>query len=183
LSVGTGSHTAAGILGRVTPDAKPAAEAILPQAPSQRKESDSEIIVDGAQGVLVSLAQCCRPVPGDPIIGCVTKSRGITVHRKDCANIDKTVSEKKVGVSWGRLKENRYTARIKVEGIDKPSLFGDIVQNITGTDGIIVSIKANVVNNSRAHVVVEVQVRDLEHLYRIIARLNTISGVIEITRG
>ena len=183
LSVGTGSHTAAGILGRVTPDLKQPPEAIPAQPVLQRKEADSEIIVDGAQGVLVSLAQCCRPVPGDPIIGCVTKSRGITVHRKDCANIDNAVTDKKVGVSWGRLKENRYTARIKVEGIDKPSLFGDIVQNITGTDGVIVSIRANVVNNSRAHVVAEVQVRDLEHLYRIIARLNTISGVIEITRG
>lgn len=184
VSVGTGTHTAASVLGRVNADAsKLTAEPIPAQSAPQRKEADSEIVVEGAQGVLVSLAQCCRPVPGDPIIGCVTQSRGITVHRIDCANLHKTDPAKKVTVAWGKPKDTRYTARIKVEGIDKSSLFGEIVQNITGMDGNIVGIRANVVNNSRTRVIVEVQVKDIEHLYRIIAKLNTISGIIEITRG
>jgi len=79
--------------------------------------------------------------------------------------------------------DNSDSAAIIVEGVDKPTLFGEIVQAITGMDGVLVGIRANVVNNSRARVVADVQIKDLEHLYRIIARLNTISGVIEITRG
>ena len=183
VSVGTGNHTAASVLGRITSDTKQPPEPIPSQAPPQRNEADSEIVVEGASGVLVSLAQCCRPVPGDQIIGCVTQSRGITVHRKDCANIDKADPNKLIAVSWGRLKDHRYTARIKVEGVDKPTLFGEIVQAITAMDGVLVGVRANVVNNSRTRVVADVQIKDIEHLYRIIARLNTISGVIEITRG
>lgn len=183
MSVGTGSHSASGVLGRVTSETKPASDAIPIQIAAPRSESDSEIIVDGAHGVLVSLAQCCRPVPGDPIVGCVTQSRGITVHRKDCVNVDKVDNDKQIGVSWGRLKDNRYTARIKVEGVDKPSLLGEIVQSITGLDGVLVGVRANVINNSRTRVIADVQIKDIEHLYRIIARLNNISGVIEITRG
>ena len=184
VSVGTGNHTAPSVFGRITStDTKAQPEPIPQQAPPQRKEADSEIVVEGAQGVLVSLAQCCRPIPGDPIVGAVTQSRGITVHRQDCPNVDKTDPDKKVAVSWGRLKNSRYTARIKVEGVDKSSLFGDIVQGITAMEGNIAAIRANVVNNSRTRVIADVQVRDLEHLYRIIARLNTISGIIEIIRG
>ena len=67
--------------------------------------------------------------------------------------------------------------------MDKSTLFGEIVQGITAMEGSIAAIRANVVNNSRTRVVADVQVRDLEHLYRIIARLNTISGIIEIIRG
>ena len=183
ISIGNGSHTAASILGRVSSEAKTPAEPIPEQSPKQRKEADSEIVVEGAQGVLVSLAQCCRPVPGDRIVGCVTQSRGITVHRADCPNAEKVDSSKRVGVTWGRLKNERYTARLKIEGIDKATLVGEVVQSIASMDGGIASIRANVVNNSRTRVVTEVLVKDLEHLYRVIARLNTISGIIEIIRG
>ena len=183
VSVGTGNHTAPSILARLASDSKQGPDPIPIQAPPQKNEADSEIVVEGASGVLVSLAQCCRPVPGDPIVGCVTQNRGITVHLKDCANIDKADPDKLINVSWGKLKDHRYTARIKVEGIDKPTLFGEIVQAITTLDGILVGIRANVVNNSRARVIADVQIKDIEHLYRIIARLNAISGVIEITRG
>ena len=183
VSVGNGTHTPSNVLARLAAvDSKQSAEYSF-SSPQQRKESDSEIIVEGASGVLVSLAQCCRPVPGDPIVGRVTQNRGITVHRSDCPNLDKTDPSKHIMVSWGNQKDARYTARIKVEGIDKKDLFSDIVQAITAMDGAISGIKANVVNNSRTRVVADVQVKDLEHLYRIIARLNTISGIIEIIRG
>ncbi len=73
-----------------------------PGTSPEEREADSEIVVEGASGVLVSLAQCCRPIPGDRIVGCVTQSRGITVHRKDyCVNIDKADPNKLVAVSWG----------------------------------------------------------------------------------
>lgn len=184
VSVGTGSHSPGNVLGRISiAGAKPESEPIPQQSAPSRKEADSEIVVDGAQGVLVTLAQCCRPIPGDAIVGFVTQSRGITVHRSDCHCLDKNDPGKKVGVSWGRPKATRYTTRIKLEGIDKSSLVGDIVQNITLMDGSIASMKANIVNNLRTRVVVDVLVKDLEHLYRIIAKLNTISGIIEIIRG
>ena len=185
IAVGSGSHSPASVLGRITPDSSKVQAEAIPEAaaPQQRKEADSEIVVEGAPGVLVTLAQCCRPIPGDPIVGVVTQSRGISVHRRDCANIERADRAKQVSVAWGRPKDTRYTARIKVEGVEKQSLLADIVQTIALMDGLISNVKASVVNNTRTRVVADLQVRDLEHLYRIIAKLNNISGILEITRG
>lgn len=183
IAVGSGSHTSASILGRVVPESQKAAAETPIAAPLPRKDTDSEIIVEGSQGVLVTLAQCCRPIPGDPITGVVTQNHGISVHRKDCVNFAKTDTVRHVEVSWGTPKDSRYTARIKVEGAEKPSLLADIVQTITNLDGLISNVKASVVNNTRTRVVADLQVRDLKHLYLIIAKLNNISGILEITRG
>lgn len=182
IAVGTGSHSPAAVISRIQTGEKAQIEPPVIQSVQHKKEADSEIVVEGASGLLVTIAQCCRPIPGDAIIGCVTQSKGITVHRYDCPNIKKVSDDKKVSVAWGKLKNDRYTTRIKLEGIDRPALFNDVVQNISGMDADIVGIRANVVNNSRTHVVVDLQVKDIEHLYRIIARLNMVKGIIEITR-
>jgi GTP pyrophosphokinase len=140
------------------------------------------VVVEGAEGVLVTLSLCCFPVPGDKIIGCVTQSRGITVHRHDCQNLKKVQDDKKVPVTWGHKKEIRYTARIKVEANDRVGVFADLGAAISQTDGLIVNIRGTVINGVRTKFVIELQVWDLEHLYRIIARINLIKGLIEITR-
>ncbi|MDL2264556.1 (p)ppGpp synthetase, partial [Synergistaceae bacterium OttesenSCG-928-I11] len=119
----------------------------------------------------------------DKITGAVTQSRGITIHRSDCANLERTAEEKHVAVRWGKKRDIRYTARIKVEAADRVGVFADLGQAISQTDGLIVNIRGNVVNGTRSRFVIELQVWDLEHLYRIIARINTIKGLIEIMRG
>ncbi len=184
VSVGNGSHSASSILARIstTDTTKHQIPETLP-IQQQRKEADSEIVVEGVSGVLVTLAQCCHPIPGDKIVGQVTKSHGISVHRADCPNIDEKNIEKQVPVSWGRPKHTRYTARLKIEGLDKPNLVSDIVEGITSMQALLSGIRAGVINNSRTRVVAEVQVEDIEHLYKIVAKLNTLSGVIEIIRG
>jgi GTP pyrophosphokinase len=148
-----------------------------------QKETDSAVVVEGADGVLVTLSLCCCPIPGDKITGCVTQSRGITIHRHDCANLEKVGDERKVPVVWGARKETRYTARIKVEANDRVGVFADLGAAISQTDGSIVNIRGTVINGVRTRFVIEVQVWDLEHLYRVIARINLIKGMIEITRG
>ena len=182
LSVGMGSQTASGILSRLFEHKQAkAAEEPLPAAPA-KKETDSTIVVEGADGVLVSLAQCCYPIPGDPIVGSVTQSRGITVHRKECVNLRKTDPERQITVNWGTSKK-RHTARLRIEGGSRGALFAEIAHGIAAMDGNLLSIRGNVVNNTRTHFVVEIQVWDVEHLYRIIAKINAVDGVIEITRG
>jgi guanosine-3',5'-bis(diphosphate) 3'-pyrophosphohydrolase len=148
-----------------------------------RKEFDTEIVGEGAGGVLVSLANCCCPVPGDAIVGYVTKTRGITIHRSDCRNIEEAKSERAIRVEWGRLISDRYTARLKLEGMDRSGLFADVSQAIASMDGNIIGVKASVVAANRARMTIEVRVRDLEHLYRIMAKLNTVNGIIGVFRG
>ncbi|MDR3355177.1 MAG: hypothetical protein LBO21_09075, partial [Synergistaceae bacterium] len=74
-------------------------------------------------------------------------------------------------------------ARIKVEASDRVGMFADVGQAINQTDGLIINIRGNVVNGTRTRFVIELQVWDLEHLYRIFARINSIRGMMEITRG
>jgi GTP pyrophosphokinase len=184
-SIGVGHHSAHGIMTRASILlAKDDEAAHVPKAaPRHSSGADSAVIVEGADGVLVTLSLCCCPVPGDKITGCVTQSRGITVHRHDCSNIDKVDADKKIPVMWGAGKDARYTARIKVEANDRASVFADLGAAINQTDGVIINIRGSVVNGVRTRFVIELQVWDLEHLYRVIARINLIKGMIEITRG
>ena len=183
ISMGGGSHAPAGVAARIWEQrtAPPGPEANLVAPP--KKESDSEIVVEGADGVLVFLANCCRPVPGDPIVGFVTKSRGITIHRADCANLATASPERTVDVSWGRKRSDRYTARLKLEAMDRPGLFADVTQVLANLDVALVAMKANVVGAQRARMTVDLSVHDVEHLYRVMARLNALDNVIEVIRG
>ena len=144
---------------------------------------DRGIIVKGEPNMVVRFAQCCSPLPGDPIVGYVTRTRGITIHRSDCKNVEEAKQERAIKVEWGRLISDRYTARLKVEGLDRSGLFADVSQAITSLDGNIVGVKANVIAANRARMTIEVRVKDVEHLYRIMAKLNTVNGIIEVFRG
>jgi GTP pyrophosphokinase len=166
----------------------PAVPQPLPAEPEKHtsfagKKGDSDIVVEGADGVQVVLANCCEPVPGDPIIGFSTRTRGITVHRADCDNVKNSREERKVGVSWGTTGSRRFSARLKIEAVDRGGLFGDVAQAITSGDGAMTGIKAGVVGGNLARMKLEVRVRDLEHLYLIVARLNAVKGMIQVSRG
>jgi GTP pyrophosphokinase len=190
VAVGANSQSASTVImkileNRSTPQAEPHIEtATTATTPAMtRKEFDTEIVVEGAGGVLVSLANCCCPVPGDAIVGYVTRTRGITIHRSDCRNVEEAKSERAVTVEWGRMISDRYTARLKVEGMDRSGLFSDVSQAITSLDGNIVGVKASVIAANRARMTIEIRVKDVEHLYRIMAKLNTLNGIIEVFRG
>ena len=185
VAIGAGSHSASGVFGRISPDAPKTQSEIAADALSAgdlaarpRKEADSEVIVNGLPGVLVTLAHCCKPIPGDAIVGFVTQNRGISVHRRDCPNLEKSDAAKRVEVYWGKPKDTRYTARVRIEGVEKPSLLADIVQATAQMDGLV----SRVVHNTSSRIVADFQVKDLEHLYRIMAKLNKISGVLEVER-
>ena len=148
------------------------------------KKTDSDIIVEGAEGVQVVIANCCLPVPGDEIVGYSTRTRGITVHRKDCPNFSDASESRLIQVSWGAgTLGNRYTTRLKLEGMDRAGLFTDVGQAIMACDGSIVGIKAHVVGGTLARMKIEIRVRDVEHLYAVVAKLNGVKNVIEVKRG
>ena len=170
------------------PQPQPAPVQSLPPEPEKHtsfsgKKGDSDIVVEGADGVQVVLSNCCEPVPGDPIIGFSTRTRGITVHRADCENVRNSREERRVSVSWGMTGTRRFSARLKIEAVDRAGLFGDVAQAITAGDGSMTGIKAGVVGGNQARMKLEVRVRDLEHLYLIVARLNAVKGMIQVSRG
>jgi GTP pyrophosphokinase len=185
VEIGSGRQNPSAVASRVvqlrattSQDVEIPQEAVIP-----KREVDAEIVVDGTEGVLVGIANCCRPIPGDAIVGYVTKNRGITVHRVDCANVDTSAEERTIPVAWGKKTAPRYTSRIKLEAADRPGLFAEVTQALAAGDASILSVKANVKGANRAVMTAEIQVHDLEHLYRIMARINTVKGVMQVERG
>ena len=170
------------LIGRTQVPALPEIPEEIP--PAGIKKTDSDIIVEGAEGVQVVIANCCLPVPGDEIVGYSTRSRGITVHRSGCPNVEEAGETRLIQISWGSgTRGNRYTTRLKLEAMDRSGLFTDVAQAIMASDGNIVGIKANVVGGTLARMKIEIRVRDIEHLYAIVAKLNAVKNVIEVTRG
>jgi len=184
VAVGSGNVTAGGVFARVKSNSSKLQKVdTVPSAVVPHKESDSEIIVDGARGVFVSLAQCCRPVPGDRIIGYVSQIHGIAVHRKDCANVTSKSDGKFVDVLWGTPRNKQYTARLRIESVDRKNLISDISAVVTNLGASMTGMNASVVNNTRARITIEIQVKNVEQLYEIIGKINVLSGILEVLRS
>lgn len=189
ISIGSGNITASTVVQKVisfVPHISSVKHDI--EVPEEAKDKskgkqDSDIIVEGAEGVFVNMANCCLPVPGDKIIGYSTRTRGITVHRTDCPNIQNSSNERTIEVNWGTVLNRKYHARLRLEGIDRPGLFSDVAQNLMAGECNIIALKANVVGNNQVRMKIEIGVRNLEHLYQVIARLNNIKNVISVFRG
>ena len=190
-SIGAGNQSVSLVAQRLAGKAQPQPQVSPPPAATETekhtsfagKKGESDIVVEGAEGVQVVLSNCCEPVPGDPIVGFSTRSRGITVHRADCENVKNAKEERIISVSWGTTGNRRYTARLKLEAIDRGGLFGDAAQAVIAGDGTMTGIKAGVVGGNLARMKLEVRVRDLEHLLFIVAKLNAVKGMINVSRG
>ncbi len=186
--VGAGSQNSSKVAARVVQhirEKEGAGNAPLPlleEAPKDRR-GDSEIVVEGAEGVLVGLANCCAPIPGDLLAGLVTKSRGIMVHREDCPNVRSFPEDRRIDVSWGNRVSSHYNTRLKVEGVDRPGLFGDVSQGVNASEASLVGVKAAIRGRNQAMMTLEIQVRDIEHLYKVMAMLNALPGIQRVFRG
>lgn len=181
VAVGDGNHATSAIWGRVS-TIKDKKTASAPVAQPIKRNLDTEIIVEGAKGVLVVLAGCCKPIPGDEICGAVTKNKGIAIHRKSCANLKDRDTSRLVPVSWGNATKDRYALNLIIDGVAKQTLLGDVVNALSLNDAMVSQVRSSIVNHSRTFIVAEITVKNLEHLYRVIAALNGIPGVYEVKR-
>ena len=157
----------------------------------RKRDSKSPVLVEGESGVSVVLANCCSPVPGDEIMGFSTNRRGITIHRVGCTSINyerEKAAGRIINVSWAQAdpilsNSTLYIARLKAEGVDRDELITDATKAIGLAGGSIVGIKATMVGNSLMRMKIEVRVKNLEHLYSVMARLNEVRGIMEVIRG
>ena len=162
-----------------------------PQA-VRRRDGKSDILVEGEGGVSVTLAGCCTPVPGDEIVGYSSERRGITIHRADCRTMHNDKHDRIISVEWAVHNDDEgnpnrrggmYTARLKAEGLARDDLIGDATKALTLEGASILGIKAMMAGNSLMRMKIELRVRNLEHLYSAMGRLNEVRGILEVTRG
>jgi GTP diphosphokinase / guanosine-3',5'-bis(diphosphate) 3'-diphosphatase len=141
------------------------------------------IKIHGVEGLMVRYAQCCQPVPGDPVVGYVTQGRGISIHRNDCPNL-LTLSgdeERRVEIDWREVEGETFDVRLAVSGEDRRGLYADICEAISGTGTNIRSAelasKDGVVFGS-----VLVEVENNTHLHKVLKAVRKVKGVTEIAR-
>lgn len=151
-----------------------------------KKQNNKGVIVKGMDGLLVRLSKCCNPVPGDEIIGYITKGRGVSVHRKDCPNMVSLPEEEKerfIEVEWEQNAHESYEADITIIAEDRKGLFSDIskVCENAGTD--ITSVNARADKDGNATVALTVMISNIGQIGKLTLAMKSIEGVYEVFRS
>ena len=149
-------------------------------------QSENGIIVKGADNLLIRRATCCNPVPGDSIIGYISKGKGITVHRTDCANIRNIREEDRgrlIEVNWDSPNENRkYYADIQVVSEERKGLFKDISKVCDDYDLEVVGLNLTPGEPGTTNTLLTVEITDMHQIQRLLTALRQVEGVIKVFR-
>ena len=152
---------------------------------TQKHKSDESILIAGIDNMLVRLSHCCNPIPGDEIVGYITKGRGVSVHRVDCPNIKNAAQEGRlIDVSWNLIPEvhTMYNADLEIQGYNRSGMLNDVLQTINNTTKNLSSVMGRVDNNKMATIEVTVSIKDNIHLQRLIDNLKKIPEVYVVKR-
>lgn len=159
------------------------------QAKRGGKKSDGLVKVQGLSDLDLHFAKCCNPVPGDDIVGYVTKGRGVTVHRRDCRNITGASKENQgrlIDVEWnnieGGTKTASFNANFELFGYNRPKLLGDVINRLNALTKNITNISASTNEDNIAHFYITVEVKNAQQLNDIMAKLRDIPDVYDTKR-
>jgi len=156
-------------------------ETIEAKPSTESKKAGNAVIVLGLKGILTSLARCCNPVPGDEIIGYITRGRGATIHRQDCPNMLRLSDrERLVKVTWGEAQKT-FPVAIKIKAYDRQGLMGDISSILTneGINVLDISLK---VNQNLAAFNLILEIGDIAQLSRVLTKIENLPNVMEARR-
>ena len=192
-AVGYGMIAAAYVITRLYEEQQKAEEAAAPKAlPALPEVGESAaartgkptqgIYVEGGSGMLVRFARCCNPVPGDDIVGYITRGRGVTVHKADCVNAQHSEPERAIRVSWAEESIGRFTTTIQVIAYDHPSLLGELTVFVQDGGAPISAMSVKISKNKTCTIQMEVQVESREKLDAVLARIRKRPDVIEAFR-
>ncbi len=151
-------------------------------APAQEsKQLTDAVEVVGLKGLLATIAKCCNPMPGDQIVGYITRGRGATIHRQDCPNVlHRKDKERFLQVDWGKV-EHTFPVPVTVKAYDRQGLMGDISTLLQNEGVNIADVSVNI-NRSLADLKLVVEVRDIAQLSRVLTRIESLPNVLEAAR-
>ncbi len=158
----------------------------LPEVkPVKRPERTSPgVSIEGMDNLLVRMARCCNPVPGDDIIGFITRGRGVSVHRRDCPNLAQQTNENSrfLDATWEKAPEASYPVDIEVYADDRKNLLADIMASVNESKVDITAVTARTDKNDVATIYLTMVVRDQEHLDQVMNKIKKIKEVFEVRR-
>ncbi len=183
-AIGYGKVSAHLVANKLAPD-KVHLETLPKKAPQkQAKPAGGGMKISGMDNMLIHLSKCCNPVPGDKVVGFITRGRGVSVHTADCPNVGELAFDKDrlIDVAWGDLQTAAHAVKISVRTEDKPGLLASVSSSISAAEANITHAEAITGEGQEATLNFTIDIKDVEHLNRIIKNIETITGVIDVKR-
>ena len=152
---------------------------------NKAKASKSGIVVEGIDNCLVKLSKCCNPVPGDKIVGYITKGRGVSIHRADCTNLKDLFQDEEnrmIDVYWQSEKEAAYNVDIEIFANDRAGLLADIIAQIGTTKSKLIAVSSRANKERIAITEVTIEVENLEALNQVLKSIRKVDSVYEVKR-
>ena len=193
-SVGFGGMTAVQVVMRLNEEYKktvkeeePPVPEVRPERPSTQKKKAREqaVFVKGEDGMLVRFAHCCNPVPGDDIVGYITRGRGVSVHRRDCSNLKDGSMEgmRMIEVAWNTGASSSFNADLQLIGYDRSGLIASLTTMLAGLNIPLMAISARSTKNKTTVINLTVEVKDKEQLAMVMKQFQKNPDIIEAYRA
>ena len=158
--------------------------------PSQKKRTKSQdgVVIEGLDNCLIKLSKCCSPVPGDKIIGFITRGHGVSIHKRDCTNVPKVIEladepDRWIPAGWDSSVKEDFTATVSMTCLDRVGLMADVSKMIADMRVMIYGINTKSKKDGRASLELTIGVNGIEHLNGVMAKLRKINGVLDVERS
>ena len=158
--------------------------------PSQKKRVKSQdgVVIEGIDNCLIKLSKCCSPVPGDKIIGFITRGHGVSIHKRDCTNVPKVIEladepDRWIPAGWDSSVKEDFTATVSMTCLDRVGLMADVSKMIADMRVMIYGINTKSKKDGRASLELTIGVNGIEHLNGVMAKLRKINGVLDVERS
>jgi len=153
-------------------------------APGEKKPQGGGMKIGGMDEMLFHLSKCCNPVPGDRVVGFITRGRGISIHTTDCPNVSDISLDKDrmIEVTWGDFRAGEHSVKISVRTQDRPGLLANVSSSISAAEANITHAEVTTDKDKQATLNFTIDIKDVEHLNRIIKNIENLDGVLEVRR-
>ncbi|MDO8672231.1 MAG: bifunctional (p)ppGpp synthetase/guanosine-3',5'-bis(diphosphate) 3'-pyrophosphohydrolase [Dehalococcoidia bacterium] len=156
----------------------------LPEALPRGNISSSAVEVLGIGDLLTHLAQCCSPLPGDPIVGYITRSRGVTIHRADCLNVvNEDEKERLIKVDWGRSTAQLYPVMVRMEAVDRVGLLRDVTTIVSEQKVNMAAVSTQSRSDRTATITMTIETTGIEQLSKVLAKIEGVRGIVSVARA
>ncbi|MEE1133076.1 MAG: bifunctional (p)ppGpp synthetase/guanosine-3',5'-bis(diphosphate) 3'-pyrophosphohydrolase [Caryophanon sp.] len=154
--------------------------------PQQQKRTETGVVVPGIENLLIRLSRCCTPVPGDEIVGFITKGRGVSVHRDDCPNVHVEGDEERIiDVEWeSNLAPNRkeYPVDIEISAFDRPGILNEVMQCVSETKTNINAVNGRSDREKMATIHLTIGISNITHLHKVVERIKQLPDIYSVQR-
>ena len=161
---------------------------IITEQPAEKpkiRQTATGVSVAGADNLLIRLSRCCTPVPGDEIIGFITRGRGVSIHRKDCPNIlAEETDDRLIEVEWEKELQNQkeYIVDIEINGFDRRGLLNEVIEVVSGTKTNISAVSGRNDRNKVATIMMSIEITNISHLRSVVDKIKQIPDIYAVRR-